>query len=175
MSLVEISTVESDPAPIYRLSASDSVQDFLKAAGAESGLAGNLGDFDRRRLGDEVLHRVFDYGLGIEHTGSALDQRQFQFAQLGPRAWRCEHTFAQLARAGSPEIFKIQMLVVQLIAGKSEEGNCAPGAERCADDAGLFVGVDDKTPCLRSGQAARAEFCHFADVVRVVKPRFVLA
>src|SRR5215471_19017475 len=128
VGLVEIASVESDASPVYGLAAGDAGQDPLEAAdaaeqfwrhahvqpekldeaaGAEAGFVRDFGDFD----------------------GGPLEQRQFQHTQLGSWIGRREQPLAQFARAESPKILQVQMLVVQFIAGKPQKGNRAAGAE----------------------------------------------
>src|SRR5262244_3597125 len=106
VSLVEVTAIEGHTGPIHGLAAGDGAQDFLKtahtaeefrrhsdvlleefdeAARTEAGLAGHFGDPDHGGLRDEVLHGVLDHRLAVEHAGGALEQRQFQYAQLGSR------------------------------------------------------------------------------------------
>ena len=65
------------------------------------------------------------------------------------------------------------MLIVQLIAGQAEEGNCASGAERHADHTALFVGVDSKAFAVRPGDSTPSERRHLSHIVRIVEPRLI--
>src|SRR6266849_3157146 len=64
--------------------------------------------------------------------------------------------------------------VVQFVAGKFQKGQRAGRTKRHAHDASLFIGVDRKTYCVRTADAAPAEFSNLFRIVRVVQARFIL-
>ena len=114
MRLVEIAAVQRDASPVDGFAAGDLAENLLEAAhaaeefwrhanvlfekldeaaGAEAGFAGDVGDFCGGRPRQEIADGVFDDGLAVEHAGGALEERQFQDAQLCRRRPGSQRTF----------------------------------------------------------------------------------
>ena len=75
--------------------------------------------------------------------------------------WRGENAFAQFACETAPQIVEADVLVVEFVAGKFQEGDCAGGTKGNAKDASLLVGVDGKTLGMRTADATPLKVCIF--------------
>jgi hypothetical protein len=172
VGLVEVATIKGNFGPVDGASIGDAPQDGLEAsdaaeefgghadvllekfdepARAEAGLRDEFGDAAGLRGTKEIGDGVLDHRLLVEHSGSALEEKEFDGAKLLRRRRRFEEAFAQLPGGVPPNIFQINVLVANFIARKFEERYRAGWTKRNADDLGLFVGIDGEGFGARAG------------------------
>lgn len=150
------------------------LEEFDETARTEAGFGDDFSNVGGLRSAEKRFDGVLDRRMVVKHASCALEESEFNGAQLGERSRRFEDPVAELPREASPQVGELEMLIAKFSARDFKERNGTSRTKGNADHVILFIGIDGKGFGTRAGQSATVDGGHFAGVVGIVEADLVL-